>query len=130
MVPTANCMFNKWTNFGWGCFSIFSRKYQHVTSKLFVLHNQRRAIQYEFEPVGPTLLKNPLGARWGLLLTLRWVGSWLPIYLASLSHQVERRFDCGNRTANHSIRIWILLHNHLVVHGHLGSKRMTFIIQL
>ena len=38
----------------------------------------------EFEPIGPTLLKNPLDAGWGWLSTLRWVGSWLPTYLASL----------------------------------------------
>ena len=31
----------------------------------------------EFEPVAPTLLKNPLDARWGLLPTLRWVDSCL-----------------------------------------------------
>ena len=31
----------------------------------------------EFEPVGPTLLKKPLDAWWGLLPTLRWVGSCL-----------------------------------------------------
>ena len=31
--------------------------------------------------VGPILLKNPLGAGWGLLPTLRWVASWFPTYL-------------------------------------------------
>ena len=44
---------------------------------------QRRAIQSDFEPVGPTLRKNPLGVGWGLLPTLRWVGSWLPSYPTS-----------------------------------------------
>jgi hypothetical protein len=44
---------------------------------------QRWAIQREFEPIGSTLLKNPLDARCGLLPNLRWVGSWLPTYLAS-----------------------------------------------
>jgi hypothetical protein len=44
-------------------------------------NNQRHAIKREFEPVGLTLLKNPLNARWGLLLTLRRMGSWLPTYL-------------------------------------------------
>ena len=34
-------------------------------------------------PLALTLLKNPLGAWWRLLPTLRWVGSWLPTYLAS-----------------------------------------------
>jgi hypothetical protein len=33
--------------------------------------NQRRAIWHEFESIGPTLLKKPLGAGWGLLLTLQ-----------------------------------------------------------
>ena len=33
--------------------------------------NQRRAIRREFEAVGPTLLNNPFGARWGLLFNLR-----------------------------------------------------------
>ena len=46
------------------------------------INNQHQAIWCEFEPVGPTLFKNPLGAGWGLLPTLRWVGSWLPTYLA------------------------------------------------
>ena len=46
-------------------------------------NSQRWAIRCEFEPVGPTLLKNLLGAWWGLMPTLRWVGSWLPSYLAS-----------------------------------------------
>ena len=36
--------------------------------------NRRRAIQREFEHVGPIMLKNSLGARWGLLPTLHWVG--------------------------------------------------------
>ena len=37
----------------------------------------------EFEPVGFTLLKNPLGAGWGVLPNLQRVESWLPSYLAS-----------------------------------------------
>ena len=32
--------------------------------------NQRQVIRCEFEFVDPTLLKNPLGARWGLMSTL------------------------------------------------------------
>ena len=28
---------------------------------------QRQAMRREFEPIGPTMLKNPLGERWGLL---------------------------------------------------------------
>ena len=38
-------------------------------------------IRREFEPVGPTMLKNPLITEWYLLPTLRWMGSWLPTYL-------------------------------------------------
>jgi hypothetical protein len=34
------------------------------------INNQRWPIQHEFDPDGPTLLKNPLGAWWGLLSTL------------------------------------------------------------
>ena len=51
-----------------------------------------------FEPVGLTLLKNPLGARWALLPSLGWVDSWLPTYLDSFFFfffffgQVEKRF--------------------------------------
>jgi hypothetical protein len=33
--------------------------------------------QREFEPIAPTLLKNPFVAGWGLLPTLRWAGSYL-----------------------------------------------------
>ena len=44
---------------------------------------------HEFEPVGPTLLKNPLGGEWGLLFTWPWVGSWLPTYLASFLSSVN-----------------------------------------
>ena len=47
------------------------------------INDQHWAIRREFEPVGPTVLENPLGARWGLLPTLQWVGSWLPTYLPS-----------------------------------------------
>jgi hypothetical protein len=37
---------------------------------------QRRTIQREFKHVGPTKLRDPLRAGWGLLPTLRWVGPW------------------------------------------------------
>ena len=39
--------------------------------------NQHQAIWREFEFVGRTLFKNPLGAGWSLLPTLWWVGSCL-----------------------------------------------------
>ena len=45
---------------------------------------QHRAIGHVFEPIGPTLLKDPLGAGWGFLPTLWWVGFWF-------FRQVERR---------------------------------------
>jgi hypothetical protein len=44
-------------------------------------NNQYRAIQREFEPIGPTLLKNPLGAGWGLICCLPcsgWAFGFLP----------------------------------------------------
>ena len=37
---------------------------------------QRRAIRHEFESVGPTLFEDFLAGAWGLLPTLRRVGSW------------------------------------------------------
>jgi hypothetical protein len=61
------------------------------------------------------LLKNPLGAGWGLLSTLRWVDTWLPSYLISFFHQVERRFHNGNWTISHFIRKRVPLHYHPVV---------------
>ena len=39
--------------------------------------NQRHEIRREFEPIGPTMLKNLIGAGWGLLPTLQWVDSCL-----------------------------------------------------
>ena len=66
--------------------------------------NQCLAIQYEFELVGSTMLKNPLGVGWGLLHKLRWVGSWLPTYLASFLRQAERKLYSANRIANRSFR--------------------------
>ena len=54
------------------------------------IDNQHRAIQCKFQPVDLTLLKNLLGAWWGLLPTLRWVGSWLPTYLVSFFFQLGR----------------------------------------
>ena len=73
----------------------------------------------------PYLLKNPRGARWGLLPTLRWVESWLPTYLTNFFfsffsfffslRQIERRFHSGNPIANHSIQNWVRLHYHLVI---------------
>ena len=47
--------------------------------------NQRRAIRREFEPIGPTMLKNPLDAGWGLLPTLWWVSSRLFLLQMNIS---------------------------------------------
>ena len=41
--------------------------------------HQRRAIRHEFEPVGPTLFKNPLDAWWGLPYLV--VGGIIYIYI-------------------------------------------------
>ena len=60
------------------------------------INNQCWAIRREFQPVGPTLLKDPLGACWGLLPSWRWVASWLPTNLDDFFRQVERRFHNGN----------------------------------
>ena len=62
--------------------------------------NQFWAIQQEFEYVGPTLLKNPLGAVWGLLPTLRWVSSWFPTYLASVIFFLSSREKISHRESN------------------------------
>ena len=45
----------------------FFQFYRQIHQNTFDIH--------KFEPVGPTSLKNPLGAGWGIL---QWVGSWLP----------------------------------------------------
>ena len=74
-------------------------------------NNHSQAIRREFEPVGPTLLKNLLGAGWGLPLTLRWADSWLPTYLAIVVfffRQVKSRFHNG-------IWKWVPLHSHPAV---------------
>ena len=51
--------------------------------------NQRHTIQREFEHVGPTLLKNPLGAGWGVVPTLRGVGYCLCIYIKKLKNKIH-----------------------------------------
>ena len=60
----------------------------------------------------PYLAQESSWCRWGLLPTLQWLGSWLPTYLPSFLyfHQVDKRFHSGNRTANHSIRKWVMYH--------------------
>ena len=51
-------------------------KYAGGPSDRTIIENKRKkAIRRKFEHVGPTLLKNPLDAMWGLLLALQWVGS-------------------------------------------------------
>ena len=70
---------------------------------------QCRAIRREFERVGPTLLKDFLGARWGLLPTFT-VGGLL-IFPSSK----EKISQLGNQNANPSVRIWVPLHCHPVL---------------
>ena len=48
------------------------------------------------------MLKNPLGARWGLLPTLQWMGSWLPTYLASMFFLPSRE-KVSQRELNHQL---------------------------
>jgi len=43
--------------------------------------NQLWAIRCEFELVGPIMFKNPFGAGWGLLPTLRWVSSCSTLWM-------------------------------------------------
>jgi hypothetical protein len=62
----------------WGHFCLKKRK-----------ENQCWAIRCEFEHVDPTLLKNPLRVLWGVLHTLRLMGSWLPTYLVFSVKQRE-----------------------------------------
>jgi len=59
--------------------------------------NQRRVIRHEFEPVGPTMLKNPLGAGWGLLPTLHISNE---IIYGTLQHKVYLVF-------NYTIRVGV-----------------------
>ena len=66
------------------------------------------------------MLENPLDAGWGLLLALRWVGFWLPTYLTSFFHKVERRFHTSNRTINHFIK---KMGTFSLSPGSLGSSR-------
>jgi hypothetical protein len=47
-------------------------------------------------PLALPCLKILLVQGWGFLPTFWWVGSWLPTYLPSFFHQVERRFHSGN----------------------------------
>jgi hypothetical protein len=42
------------------------------------------------------------------------------LFFFLISHQVERRFQSGSRTTNHSIRKWVPFHYPPVVWGHLG----------
>jgi hypothetical protein len=92
-------------------FGIVTRCYGWLNEK----NTQRRAIKHEFEPVGPTLLKDAPSARHGLLVSLQGGGFLVSYLLASLFHRVERRFRSGNRTANHFIRKQVPLHYHPVI---------------
>ena len=39
------------------------------------------------------MLKDPLGARWGLLHTLRWVGIWFPRQVERKIHYMESNYQ-------------------------------------
>ena len=65
------------------------------------INNQHRAIRREFQSVGLTLLKNPVGAWWGLLPTLQWVGSWLPTYMTSIFFPLSSREKISQWESNH-----------------------------
>ena len=56
------------------------------------------------------------------LPTLRWVGSWLPTYSASLFFLIKQGedFTTGNRTTTTPFRKWAPLQYHPIVKGHLG----------
>jgi hypothetical protein len=68
--------------------------------------NQCRAIQHEFEPVGCTMLKNPLVAGWGLLPTLH---LW---------------FECVCVRARYLMIIWwmVFIVNFWIKWGYVGSQ--------
>jgi len=40
--------------------------FNHLAQKEKEKENQRQVIRCEFGPVSPSMVKNPLGARWGL----------------------------------------------------------------
>ena len=56
-----------WKNIALGCINLRQKK---LILKNKSIYNQCGAIRREFEPVGPTLLKTPLGAGRCLLPTL------------------------------------------------------------
>ena len=55
-----------------------------------VKKNQLWAIWREFKPIGLTMFKNPLDAWWGLLLTLRWVGSSLCFFIIYIWNRIKQ----------------------------------------
>ena len=81
-------------------------------------------------PLALTLFKNPLGATWGLQLTLPWLGSWFPFHLVIIVIIIiiiiiipssGEKIQSGNRIANHVIWKWAPLHYHPVVWGSGGG---------
>jgi hypothetical protein len=70
----------------------------------------------EFEHVGLIMLKNPLGARWGLLPILWWVGSWLLTYLLSFFFVKWRENHiAGTEPPTTPFGIGVPLHYHHVI---------------
>jgi hypothetical protein len=78
------------------------------------INNQRLAIRCEFEPVGPTLLKNPLDARWGSTTYLV-VGEQLASYLPNFFFPSSREKNVHNEnrmfmhTCKNSFLMWTSL---------------------
>ena len=84
---------------------------------------QCRAIRREFEHVGPTLLKNLLGAGWGLLPTLQWMGSLI------FPSSREKSSQLGIELPTPLFRFRVPLQCRPVVQGHLGPVLNTYCSQ-
>ena len=89
-----------------------------------VINNHCWAIWREFKPIGA---QESLGAGWGLLPTLRWVGSWLPIYLASFFRSSREKLSqwISNRQPLHS-----KMGTSPLSHGSLASSHTSYIVKL
>jgi hypothetical protein len=68
-------------------------------------------------------LKNALGAGWGLLRTLRWVGSWHPTYLASFFPSSREKISQWESNRQPLHQKWVSLH--YISPGSLGSSQTT-----
>lgn len=73
-----------------GAWFIEDQRTSTITTHEKKKENQRRAIQREFEPVGLTLLRNPLCTWCGLLPTLRVGGLLMTHDVQKILHYVFR----------------------------------------